>query len=232
MAKMALLLASCLFGGESHYVFVFAHQDAPAGVRPDPHNSHSFACWTRVVDERIVERFNISWTGIHGVRFLRGAQPGRNLDLEATLLRARTRHLCVSMWGPYLVDPKAFERARWQYERLELGSRTGNVRYNVVDNISRSIGSRPSINCIHVLTDLCGDPVRTGGKHGIAASEFIVQEFYRRGVIQGLQPRAEWIWDAIRPESAEVAWRNANIPTILLPLEEPPSPEQTVDADR
>lgn len=210
MPLAVTVLAASLIGADAHYVLVFAHQDTPVGVRPDPRKSHSFACWIRVADGQIAEEFNISWTGVYGVRFLKGAQPGRNLSLEQTLERARRRGVCVSMWGPFLVCPNAFDRARRQYERLEWGERTGGVQYNVLDAVSRSFDRRPAINCIHVLSDLTGQRLRTGGKYGVTASELIVESYHKYGVTLGRDPAAEWIWEAIRPAETQVTWRTTS----------------------
>lgn len=202
MIVVSLLAAVGLWVGQEHYLLLFAHQDAPYGERPDPHTAHSFAAWVEVDDGRIVDEFTISWTGVHGVQFLRGPQPPRSLTLEQSLARAQRRGLPVTMWGPFRVTHACFMKARCAYMRLREGERTGRILYNVLDWKTRSERRPQAINCIHVLTDVAQPGIRTGSRYGVRATEFILDVYFRCGFVVGEDPAAEWIWEALRGDYA------------------------------
>jgi hypothetical protein len=197
MIVLTLLAAVGFWGGQEHYLLLFAHQDAPYGERPDPHTAHSFATWIEVDEGRIVEAFTISWTGVHGVKFLRGPQPPRSLTLEQSLARAQRRGLPVTMWGPFRVTHTCFTKARCAHQRLIEGERTGSVLYNVLDWKTRSERRPQAINCIHVLTDVARPGLRTGSRCGIRATEFILDAYLQCGFVLGEDPSAEWVWEAL-----------------------------------
>lgn len=223
-----LPLALSLLGypGPTHYVLVFAHQDTSAHQRPSLRSVHSFATWVRVENQVVEEAFTISWTG-RGTELWRPPHAGRNLSLAETIAEARQKGYHVSMWGPYRVTPQAFQSARRQFERLVDGERTMRVRYAMLDHLAWPMGGTPSFHCVHALTDIAGERIRTGALCGVRASEFIVQEYSERGLILGFESEAEWIWEAIRPADAVVSRRGESRPTSPSLDAKPTSPKDS-----
>lgn len=215
MSTTVVAFALSLLAGPAHYVLIFATQDTPAGVRPRLRSVHSFATWVQVVDGAVIEEFTISWIG-RGTELWRPPHTGRNLTLAESIADARRHRWRVTLLGPYRVTPEAYQSAHRQYLRLRDGERTNRVRYAMLDNVSWLILSEPACHCVHALTDVTGTRIRTGARVGVAASEFVVQEYIRRGLIVGREAEDEWVWDAIRPDNVIVARRSGPpIPTAI-----------------
>ena len=92
MIAALIFFAFGVTSAHSHYLVLFAHQNADAGLFPDPKTCHNWATWIEVDENhQVVEHFNISWVGHAGVKFFYGPQCPRNLTLEQTLERAKKR---------------------------------------------------------------------------------------------------------------------------------------------
>jgi hypothetical protein len=188
-----------------HYVMIFGHQDRPDG-QPDPKSAHSWATWVEVEENHDVkESFTISWTGVHGVKFFYGPMPARNLDLDATLERARKRGLCMKMWGPYRIGACHYDRAKCRHDELEVGEATGQLKYNLWDKGTRNNTKDPSFNCLHAILDANGEMINNHNRYGFRASEYFAEVFLEQGYAQPKQPEDEWIWNALRPEGYNVS---------------------------
>src|SRR5262245_37779106 len=96
--------------GESYFMAVFSSEHRPVNWA---HYAHSFASFVKVTGEGArldgysFEVVTISWVprtlNISPYRVL--PECGMNLDLASTLQWANQHELCVSMWGPYQIDP-------------------------------------------------------------------------------------------------------------------------------
>ncbi len=205
-ASCLLLLASTLADVHPHYVMIFGHQDRTDGKQPDPKASHSWLTWVEANDDHdINEAFTVSWTGVHGVKFMYGPMPARNLDLNQTLERATKRGLCMKMWGPYRIEECHYQKAKARHTELEDGEATGRLKYNLWDRMTRNDPMNPSFNCLHAFYDAHGQMIDSNNRYGFRASEYFAQVFREQGYTQPKQPEDIWVWNALKPEPYQVS---------------------------
>ncbi len=145
---LALLWASPGVAAERYYVLVFGSQQVP----PIPDATHTFAAFVRATDSPAgprLECYTISWLPANLVVRTRALlpEPGRNLDLYATLNYVLANGERVSLWGPYEIDRQVFFRALDQIAHLQ----SGRVQYKAIDSFYPS--SRVS-NCIHAVSQV------------------------------------------------------------------------------
>ena len=201
MLTTLLFLTLSVTAGNSHYLILFAHQNCDAGHFPDPKTCHNWATWVEVDENKnVVEQFNISWVGHAGVKFFYGPQCPRNLTLEATLERAKKRCLCMTMWGPYCVSDCCYQSAKKQFNYLESAIANGTAFYTVLDRFTRNKDNCPAFNCIHAVTDCCGDMVNVHNRIGNAAAEAILKQMHKSCGVGYYSPDNEWVWEAVKPE--------------------------------
>jgi hypothetical protein len=181
VAALALLarLAPGSQAAESYYVVIFAAQQHDGTNHA--HIAHSFGTFVKLTwadqchPAPRMEAFTISWLpqtmDVHLWRVL--PEPGVNVDLPASLALAQRQCQCVSMWGPYEIQPCLYERALARKAELE----SGHVRYKALDT---GFPTARVTNCIHALSDIAFDTkrLRLGTPSwGDPASFFIVQSF-------------------------------------------------------
>ena len=169
-------------GGEKYYISILGSQSSPK----IPRYTHTWATFIRATGEGEdhskyqVEYFTISWLPASlKVRSFRLAEPGINLDLQATFNFVLSQDQQISEWGPFQIPSVFYERALEQKSLLE----GGTILYKAVDP---NFGPRARYisNCIHAITDM--DPERGRfyywelRRFGKAASHFAAhQVFYR-----------------------------------------------------
>jgi len=163
---------------ESYYMVIFSAQ-ADSG---DPRLTHSFATFVKAIGtgdlakDYPTEVHTISWMpqSLNIVVLRARPEPGTNLDLPSSLRWAELRNCRVSMWGPYEIDKRLYDRAIAQEARLN----SGRVLYKAIDR-----RFRPGIasNCIHAVSDLDIDNglLDTGQGRGDAASRQVAQHLSR-----------------------------------------------------
>src|SRR5262249_9323403 len=107
----------------------------------------------------------------------RWAEPGTNLDLQATRRHAESIGARVTMWGPFEIEKELYDRGLVQIARLESGA----VRYKAIDEKFRPEAS----NCIHAGSDIDSDGgfLHVSKIWGEAASARVV-EHLRRWMIE------------------------------------------------
>ncbi|MBY0586441.1 hypothetical protein K2X85_04650 [bacterium] len=209
MLASVFLLSTMILGEtpvHAHYILIFGHQDKTDGSQPDPKTCHSWATWVHADENHnINESFTVSWTGIHGVKFLAGPMPARNLDLPQTLERATKRGLCMKLWGPYRIDEDRYQCAKKRHADLEVGEATGSLKYNLWDRQSRNDVKDPSFNCLHAILDGNNQMVDLNNRYGFRASQYFADLFLQQGYTQPKQPEDIWVWNALRPEQYQVS---------------------------
>jgi hypothetical protein len=127
----------------AYFVVVFGSQRSPVKL---PRYTHSFATFVHLTPERRLEAFTLSWLPRSGeIRLLRfDAEEGRNYTLEETLRFCDANGMEVACWGPYQIHSDLWNRALWQWRRLQ----RGEVLYKVYDCGSPDGGVS---NCVHAL---------------------------------------------------------------------------------
>ena len=172
------LLVSPARGSESYFMVIFSAQRQD-GSNP-AHEAHSFGTFAKLTGdggepERFsLDSFTVSWLPQTGdVHLWRLPETGHNLDLPTSFAWARDHGLCVSMWGPYQIEKRLYERAEARSMELE----SGKVRYKAIDT---GFPAARVTNCIHALSDISFNKkrLRLGSPSwGDPASYFIIQSF-------------------------------------------------------
>ena len=198
---LPLLLAFFSWGSaaraeDRYYIIIFGSQSTPRL----PRYTHTWATFVKASGEgqdsskyHIDEVFTISWLPADlVVRSLRlRAQPGVNLDLEATLAYVLPRER-VSEWGPFEITPQLYYRALERKAQLESGA----VKYKAIDP---NFGPRVHYvsDCIHGITDFDPDYDRSYYREvrrfGEAASHWVAYQFVQRGQRVNLGENLDWI---------------------------------------
>jgi hypothetical protein len=160
---------------DRYYMMIFASQGEPNL----PKLAHTFAVFVKASGERKdskIDTHGISWLPkslvIDPLRLK--PEPGVNLDLAASLKFAKSHEARVTMWGPFLVQKKAYDLALKRIEFLN----SGKIAYVVLDRRFR--GGEAS-NCIHAVSDLDIEQplLATGAAHGEASSELVLRHLER-----------------------------------------------------
>jgi hypothetical protein len=205
IASVALLFlgAATAQACESYYVLVFAYQDRPNLAR----KSHTFATFVKAThadDQVCLEYHTISWLPqtLDVKNFKLRPEAGQNLTLEETLENAERQGLRVSMWGPYEIKPRLYQRGLDQVGRLE----SGRVRYKGVDT---GFPTSRVTNCIHAVSDTVFWPrrLRVGTPaYGEAASYRVLLRLARYLVKPGLTH--DWVADALGLDAHAITRRH------------------------
>jgi hypothetical protein len=171
--------------GERYFLLVFGSESRPKRAK----YTHSWATMVRVVEdpgggEPAVEPHTISWLptslDIRPLSFR--VEPGANFDLASTLDEMFRQNEHVSVWGPYEVGPRLFERFLVQKAFLE----TSRVGYQCVDSVGEAARTGGGCDCIHAVTDM--DPLYARDRYplayfGEAGSRHLVRQFHTRPAI-------------------------------------------------
>jgi hypothetical protein len=178
---------------EHFYMIVFGSQSAPKRARW----THSWVTLVRVRQQPsqdcAIDAFTISWLpatlDIHPLSF--HVETGINVDLHETIEYVLGNKEEVSQWGPYECRPRLYYRSKVQKEFLESGA----VGYQCIDDIGEAARKGSGCDCIHAFSDQ--DPLFSRSRYplrrfGNSASEFIVKEMWRRGLL--IQPEQTHDW--------------------------------------
>jgi hypothetical protein len=183
---------------QQHFVFLFASQ--PHGqYPPECKRSHTFATYVCVNNNTVVDQFTISWIDPEGVRVFEPATRGINWSLSESFANAFRLEARVGVWGPYPVAGEHFAAARGQFERLERSETTKEVKYKVIDYLSRHRSRQPAIVCFHAVSDISGKTLRTWAKRGDSATIAVRDHLLEQGCIVSLAEGPSWLWTAIAP---------------------------------
>jgi hypothetical protein len=199
-------------GRERYFLIVFASQSTPKL----PRFSHSFGTILRVADPGpgetpvLVDSFTISWMPatlkIHPLTLR--PEAGVNLGLKETLTWAKAHCQRVSQWGPYEIEPCAFQRILKHYVRIE----KGEYLYKAIDVCRRLHGTS---SCIHALS---GAETEEGFSplplvlYGEDASRFIVRRCLKQG-------------DIVDARTDQFAWLNGALGLDCYPIIHRPLPK-------
>ena len=196
----SLLAPAGVRADDRYYMLIFAYQGVPAG----PRTAHSFATFAHATQgkngtHRLVDVKTISWMpATLNVRLIRGApERGRNLSLKETLALANSMDANITLWGPYQIDKKLYDRAAKQVKRLD----SGTVGYKALDGAVRPDGAT---NCFHAISDIDADQglLNTGTAFGNDASAMVVRHLSRW--IIGREKTHPWLIERLGLKNVEV----------------------------
>jgi hypothetical protein len=199
-------------GGERYFLMVFGSQSTPKS----PRFSHCFGTILRVADPGpggtpvLEDSFTISWMpATLEIRPLAlRAEPGVNLGLKETLDWACSHCQRVSQWGPYEIQPCAYQRILKNFGRIE----KGEYLYKAIDVCRRWHGTS---SCIHALS---GAGTEEGWSplplvlYGEDASRCIVRRCLKQG-------------DIIDARTGQFAWLNGALGLDCFPIIHRPLPK-------
>jgi hypothetical protein len=179
---------------EQFYLIVFGSQSAPKRARW----THTWATLVRVRQqpgqECALDQVTISWLpatlDIHPLRFR--VEEGANVGLHETIEYALANKEEVSEWGPYECRPRLYYRSAIQKEYME----SGQIGYQCIDDLGEAARKGNGCDCIHAISDQ--DPLFNRGRYplrrfGNRASEFVVKEMWRRGILIEPEQTHDWL---------------------------------------
>jgi hypothetical protein len=178
---------------EQFYLIVFGSQT----ILTRPRWTHTWASVVRarqqLGQQAAIDQITISWLPatlhIHPLSF--HVEKGVNLDLHETMEYALANKEEVSQWGPYECRPRLYYRSGVQKGYLE----SGEIGYQCIDDLGEAARNGNGCDCIHAFADQ--DPLFSRYRYplrrfGDKASEFIVKEMWRRGLL--IQPEQTHDW--------------------------------------
>jgi len=211
---------------ERYYVIVFGSQSSPKL----PKLTHTWATAVRLtwIDgqaEPAVETHTISWMpATLSIRTLsHSVEPGVNLNMYDSIRIMQEKGERVSMWGPYEMRYSTFYRFLVQKAFMDSGA----VGYQCVDKWGEAGRCGNGCNCIHSITDMDPEFDRSNyplRKNGDDASENIVEQLARRGVLPNGPTEQWWVKSRLGLDGCGIVQRcyngpvNDMIPPHRLPL--------------
>jgi hypothetical protein len=178
---------------EQVFLIVFGSQTCLKRAR----RTHTWATLVRVRQQpgqpSAIDEITISWLPatlvIHPLSF--HVEKGMNGGLHETIEYALANREEVSQWGPYECRPRLYYRSLVQKAYLE----SGEIGYQCIDTLGEAARNGNGCDCIHAITDQ--DPLFSRNRYplrrfGNTASEFIVKEMWRRGLL--IQPEQTHDW--------------------------------------
>lgn len=178
---------------ELYYVMIFGSQSRPKLFR----DTHTWATFVRTVGEGPDPR-NYAIAEIHTVSWLPASLKihtlwpipvkGINLELRETLGVVYGRNESVTMWGPFVIGPRPFDRS----EQVERILESGRARYRAVSGP----GSILISDCIHAVAAI--DPVFGEGHYplyrvGKPASRYISRQIMMLSQFDQYQYDNSWL---------------------------------------
>jgi hypothetical protein len=190
-----LLLAALLVDpktarADDEYFMIVFGQQAGADQRE---LTHTFATFVKATGKGLdkakyaIDSHTISWMPRSlGVKFLKRAEEGVNLDLKDSLRHAKEVKADVCMWGSFRIKKELYDRAVRQEARLK----KGDIDYKALDRLFRP---NTAMNCIHAVCDIDTDNglLATGTASGVDAS-YLVLTHLSRWIID-VDKTHEWI---------------------------------------
>ena len=183
-------------GDDRHYVLIFGAQPTPKKIR----YSHTWATFVRVIQDDAnpanVQLFahTISFypADLEVRPFAAKSEPGVNLDLAATLALMRQNNAGTTVWGPFLMRPKVYQRSLEVWSKMESGA----IEYRAMDTFRKEVVS----DCIHAVTAV--DPEYGRGHYpltrvGKSASRYIARQVVERGNPIRTYPDQPWLIEAL-----------------------------------
>ncbi len=198
-------------GADDHYfMLIFGSQRIPR----NPNYAHTFATFVRQSgDTGQLESHTISWLPVKFPIRLQAirAEPGHNYGLEETLRLVQADGQRVSLWGPYEIETRLYDRALKQIRLLE----SGTVRYKANDGFYRSDNVSNCIHAVGVLSE--GHRLRIiSPGWGDTASHFVLES-----LMPWIVDRAkthDGIATALGLDAYPIAYRKAYERPILKPI--------------
>jgi len=183
---------------EQFYLIVFGSQTTLRRARW----THSWATLVRVrqqpCEQSTIDPITISWLpatlDIHPLSL--HVERGVNVGLPETIEYALARGEKVSQWGPYECRPRLYYRSVVQKDYLE----SGEIGYQCIDDIGEAARNGSGCDCIHAMTDQ--DPLFARTRYplrrfGNTASQFVVKEMWRRGLLIEPEQTHDWLNTAL-----------------------------------
>lgn len=149
---------------DSYFVVVFSYE-GPNGML-EPAETHTFATWVCMKDDKIIDRVVINWSPKDTfVEFFKEV-PGSNHTLKESVDHAIENNKRMSYWV-LRTDMTFFEDAKKQRDNLKM--------YKALDR-----GTRPNaVNCIHAISDTAGF-LDTGTASGIEVGSRVTDFFIKK----------------------------------------------------
>ncbi len=192
LGMASVLLPSSARAGARYYTIVFGSQSTPKLLR----YCHTWATFIRVVGEGDdpngfqVYQHTISWmpASLNVKTFSPVAEKGVNLDLYATLDVVAKHGEGVTIWGPFQIEPEAYERSLRVKESLDSGA----IQYRAISSQRDLVMS----DCIHAVASV--DPIFGRGHYpliriGKPASRFMARQVVLRSVYDQYETQAAWL---------------------------------------
>jgi hypothetical protein len=169
----ALLALAPASTAAEHYCILFSNN----GRKSKPAESHTFATFVEVADNKLTKQYTISWGPVGEWKLFDGKVPGNNRSLKSSIEEPLRKHWQVCMWGPYQIESNVFRKAEERYRELQ----KGELSYKAIDSRARKNDRSPGVNCIHAVSDI-GCFVKTDGKYGADATGAIAKEWKEKKV--------------------------------------------------
>lgn len=179
-------MAKDLSQHDRFFLMMFASQQQPTNW---PNTTHSFCALVKAsgADRQPIayETLVYSWLPAKLDNWIeeRLPEPGRNYGLDDTIRWAlNTVKADVFAWKPLVITPTFYELASIRVKFLN----SGRLKYTLIDNLFW----RPKkvSNCIHAVSDTLAPQfpkLLTGFRHGIAASQYVLDYFTKYNMIHG-----------------------------------------------
>jgi hypothetical protein len=188
----AALAPSSARAGERYYAIVFGSESSPKRLR----YTHTWATFVRVVDDPggsqgvQVYQHTISWlpASLNVRTWSPLPEKGVNLDLYATLGAVYKEHESVTLWGPFEIVRKVYERSLKVKAILDSGA----AEYRAISTQRDLLVS----DCIHAVAAI--DPVFGRGHYplirvGKPASRYISRQIMTRSLFDQYRTEASWL---------------------------------------
>jgi hypothetical protein len=192
---MAGLAGPSVARGETfHFALVFGSQSHPKLLK----YTHTWAVFVRAVGQGPdlstyqLDAHTISWyPASMSVKVLRPwPETGVNLTLEQTLSAVYANGEFVTLWGPFLIGTRAYQRSLVVRDLLH----SGRVQYRAIST-ARDLLIADCIHAVAAVDPLFGRDHYPLIRIGNPASRYIAREIMVRSVEQGIdQSRYDFSW--------------------------------------
>lgn len=171
------LLGICFpINAAEYYCILFCSENE--GLINKPRYCHTWGTFLKTNNGNLEEELTISWSPVDNYQLGDGRVEGVNKPLQKSIKDAMWDKCKVYMWGPYLIKEDVYLKAKTRYKDLN----EGKYYYKVLDANSRKRRKKPAVNCIHAVSEICGDfPTIT--KIGKPAMEKVTDKFKKTIVV-------------------------------------------------
>jgi hypothetical protein len=146
IVPLLILMSTKLYADTRYYALVFASFN-----KSNPRwDTHSFASFVKVEDNRVLEKIDISWLpynfDIH-IFDLVHTYKGNNFTLAETLRWIESNNFVVERTNLLPINRRLFDLAKNQASKLNLDL----YKYKVINVLSRTVGNKNYLNCLQAI---------------------------------------------------------------------------------